>query len=380
MSGGRHELHTKSTPAPAFTVEAIRDQITAAWADLGYQAEQMGTAPPLRTSILTLVVVAHGNREVARAREVLSNLVHAVPSRVILVAVRHDVEALAASVSAHCALRGTDQVSCYEIVEIETPPHSLRAIPSVLTQLEISDLITFIWWVGPIDFSVEEYGRISAVGERVIIDSSRFRDSLRAMRLQARFLRSHPELAGSDLTWNRMLPWRELIAQSFDIPAAQAMLPNLQRVDMTFDPGSRADAVLCAGWLTSRLGFEPEEATESAGVTVFSACNAGRNVVRFNLSEVASSGIGLRSVRLVANTGRHTTRVTVRLIEGERAAVTIEMTGGPRQQRIVHFNDMSDVEALAQELHQFNRDPIYEKALNHAARFAAMLEPEEVKV
>lgn len=379
MTQTQNDYHTDPNQLHEFTVESIEDELKTAWGELAAHAEETSTDAPLRTSILTLVVVALGADDTKRARTTLHNLVRVLPSRAILLSIHADAPDLQAHVSAHCAYSRGGQASCYELIEIESNPHRLRAIPSIVTQLEIPDLPTFIWWTGAADIQSTEFSRLSDVAQRIIIDSARFNRPLETMRHYASFLgRTSPGLAGTDLTWGRLTTWRELLAQSFDMPAAHEVLANLQRVDMTFDPGYEADALLMAGWLTSRLGWEPDDASRSRETITFEACDLNRRKVRFNLSQIAGAGIGLRSVRLMAHTDQQSSRVTVRHIDPLRASVIVDVTAFPRQERIVKCADQTDHQVLGTELQQFSRDRIYQEALDHAARFATMLEREEV--
>lgn len=372
------DIHAQLNLESSFTVESIESELKRAWAQLSSQAEEHDTAAPVKTSILTLVVIARGEAEITDARTTLQSLVRVLPSRVILVALGRETQELTASVSAHCSYSLSEQASCYELIEIETNSSNLRAIPSILTQLEISDLPTFIWWIGSVNLQSPDFNRISSVGQRVIIDSARFNHPLESMRHYAEFMaHNQRDLAGTDLTWSRLLAWRELLAQSFDGSVAQGMLSSLQRVDMTYDPGYEADALLIAGWLTSRLGWEPDAASESQNTITFSACDQDQRSVDFKLSEITGAGIGLRSVRVVSHTGQHSSRVTVRRVDRQRAAVNIEMTGAPRQQRIVQCVTSTDEQVLGAELMQFSPDHVYEHALSHAARFATMIPREE---
>lgn len=378
MTVSERDIHAEQNLATSFTVESIESELKRSWAELSAQADAKNSAAPVRTSILTLVVIARGESNISDARTTLQSLVRVLPSRVILVAVHSNLTDLSAKVAAHCSFSLSEQASCYELIEIQAGADDLRAIPSILTQLEISDLPTFIWWIGSEDLRSNEFERISGTAQRVIIDSARFDQPLESMRQYAEYLAHRQnELAGTDLTWSRLLPWRELIAQSFDGTVAQGMLSNLQRVDMTYDPGYEADAMLIAGWITSRLGWEPDGASEGQNTITFQACDQDRRIVEFRLTEISGAGIGLRSVRLVSHTGQHSSRVAVRRLDRQRAAVNIEMTGAPRQQRIVQCVDSTDDQVLGTELLQFSRDQVYEHALSHAARFATMIHHRE---
>lgn len=358
-----------------FTVDSIEQQINRAWAELGARAESENAPAPLRTSILTLVVIAQGQHEIDRASKTLAQLVQVLPSRAIQISIREQTSDLSASVSAHCAITASDRTSCYELIHIEAGPGNLPAIPSILTQLDISDLATFLWWVGPVDIRSDAFKRISGSVERVIIDSARLSNPLAGFAAYASYLEAHRAVvAGTDLTWSRLLTLRELVAQSFDMPAAQHVLNDIQRVDMTYNPTARADALLMTGWLSSRLGWQPLEATESETTLRLVAQDGHGREVSINLSRAQAAGQGLRSIRLVAHTASSSCRVTVRRIDDQRAIVNMEMTGMLRHERIVHCIDGNDDQVLGMELLQFRNDPIYEHALHHAAQFAELLQ------
>lgn len=360
--------------SPPFTVESIEAQIHQAWSELGAIAEKSGAPAPLRTSILTLAVIACGDLEIGRANRTLEQLIQVLPSRVIQISVRDSTAELSATVSAHCAITRSEQASCYEIIRIEAGPDDMRAVPSILTQLDISDLTTFVWWVGPVDTRLENFRRIAGSSERVVFDSSKSRQPLDDLVAYNRFLTENQDvIAGTDLTWSRMLAMRELVAQSFDHPAAVEMLDNIQRVDMTYEPAARAGILLMAGWLSSRLGWTPTEASESGETIQLTVVTNNDRRVTFNLSAAQGSSIGLHSVRILAHTGTSSSRVTVRRIDAGRAIVNLQMTALPRQERIVHCAEGNDDQVLGMELLQFSRDLIYEAALEQAAAFAAML-------
>src|SRR5581483_4277419 len=63
-----------------------------------------------------------------------------------------------------------------------------------------------------------------------------------------------------DLNWDRLLPWRELIAQFWDVPAWRSRLRALDRVEIDLGKpaggrSNRAQALLLAGWLAAQAGW-----------------------------------------------------------------------------------------------------------------------------
>ena len=68
-----------------------------------------------------------------------------------------------------------------------------------------------------------------------------------------------------DLAWLRATPWRERLAASFDPPDRMARLQDLETVSIRHRLGSRASGLLLAGWLASRVRWEPGSALPGAG-------------------------------------------------------------------------------------------------------------------
>ena len=60
-----------------------------------------------------------------------------------------------------------------------------------------------------------------------------------------------------DLAWLRTTPWRERFAASFDPPDRLAKLRTLNGVTIRHMAGSGVSALLLAGWLISRLRWDP---------------------------------------------------------------------------------------------------------------------------
>jgi Glucose-6-phosphate dehydrogenase subunit len=68
-----------------------------------------------------------------------------------------------------------------------------------------------------------------------------------------------------DLAWLRTTPWRERLAASFDPPGRRAVLSELTEVCVRHMPASAASAALLAGWLATRLHWEPARLTHENG-------------------------------------------------------------------------------------------------------------------
>src|SRR5207237_3214155 len=101
---------------------------------------------------------------------------------------------------------------------------------------------------------------------RLIVDSATFENPEGTMaKMSARLRNDWPKLACTDMNWARLTRWRELVAQFFDGAALRPYLDRIGLVTIDFalskqgGPVNRAQALMMAGWLASRLGWMPIE-------------------------------------------------------------------------------------------------------------------------
>jgi len=254
----------------------------------------------LRTSVMTHVAWAPP-KWAGAARRTLAGLDELHPSRTILLFPEPKrAEGIDVTVSLRCfALHGASRDVCSEVIELRLGGKRARAPGSIVQPLLISDLPTFCRWRGLPPWGRPELEQLVDVCDRLVVDSSEWRGLPGAYaELEALFDR----IAVSDIAWGRGLGWRGRLA---------ALWPGIASVERLSVTGPKADALLLAGWLRSRLGTELELTHRAA-----------------------------ESIERVA-------------VDGE--AVTPPLGGTP---------DASDL--LSAELDVFGRDPVYEAAVRAA--------------
>ncbi|HUP32919.1 MAG TPA: glucose-6-phosphate dehydrogenase assembly protein OpcA, partial [Gaiellaceae bacterium] len=254
----------------------------------------------LRTSVMTHVAWAPP-KWAGAARRTLAGLDELHPSRTILLFPEPKrADGIDVTVSLRCfALHGASRDVCSEVIELRLGGKRARAPGSIVQPLLISDLPTFCRWRGLPPWGRPELEQLVDVCDRLVVDSSEWRGLPGAYtELAALFDR----IAVSDIAWGRALGWRGRLA------AAWPGIASIRRLSVT---GPKADALLLAGWLRSRLGKDVELTHRAAAA----------------LERVA--------------------------VDGE--AMTPPLGGTP---------DASDL--LSAELDVFSRDPIYEAAVNAA--------------
>ena len=118
----------------------------------------------------------------------------------------------------------------------------------------------FLRWRGRPPFGDEPFEALVDLADRLVVDSSEWRDVPRGYR---RLIGILDRIAVSDIAWGRGTPWRERLAE---------LWPGIAEIRTLAVRGPEADARLLAGWLRSRLGrdldleHEPSDAIEAVAV------------------------------------------------------------------------------------------------------------------
>ncbi len=196
----------------------------------------------LRTSTMTHLVWAPP-RWLERARTTLAGLAERHPARTILLVPepgrRDAVEATASRLE--FALAGVAHEVVAEVVEIRLRGNPRKHPASVVLPLLRSDLPVFCRWRGEPAWGASELEQLVELCDRFVVDSSEWR------RLPA----AYGELDGlfadtavSDIAFARSLPWRVRLAERW---------PGIAAIERVRIEGPRADSLLIAGWLRSRL-------------------------------------------------------------------------------------------------------------------------------
>ena len=198
--------------------------------------------PDLRTSVMTHMAWVP-ERWVEAATETLAGLAERHPSRTILLfpdAQKRD--AIDVDVELKCfTIPGSEREVCSEVIKLRLGGARSRVPGSIVQPLLITDLPTFCRWRGLPPWGKPELEQLVDVCDRLVVDSSEWRGLPRAYRrLESLFDR----IAVSDIAWGRSVAWRGRLASLW--PA----IASARTLSVT---GPRADALLLAGWLRSRL-------------------------------------------------------------------------------------------------------------------------------
>lgn len=348
-----------------------------------------------RANTLNLLAVAQNRQEAARIQEAVSYLGEFNPSRSIVMVAdperdpkagdEMDVEV---SLLEQPGSKDRPGVT-FECVTVVASAAASARFASVASSLLITELPEFLWWPGGISSSGALFHDLLEISDRVIVDSTTFVEpsaSLRALAALSTRTRGGPKL--SDFTWDRLTPWRTLVAQFFDRPEVRPSLDVLERLEVSYTPPPEGTAgpsglpaaLLLTGWLASRLGWQVAQAIEpsrSGGyrLTMRTArtdtMRYGREII-VRLKPVADPAThhAIGAVELVAR-GNAPGIFKVQRVSPTALTTVTETANVPGVGRMVHMPPTTDPDLLGRELHSFGRDPIFEESL----RFVASILP-----
>jgi glucose-6-phosphate dehydrogenase assembly protein OpcA len=282
-----------------------------------------------RTSVMTLVVVAANDDEAYRAQQAMHALGTHHPARLIVLRPEPEVgpAGVDARVSIYGAVIGEHPVAFDEVV-LTARSDAAAHLRSIIEPFSLPDLPIVLWYPGELPGAADA---LLGVADTVLVDSKEAGDE-RAFVALAELFRGRVVV---DLSWERLRPWRELLAALFTGPVYRPFAHGVTAIEVA---GKRGPRHLLAGWLASRLG------TPRAHIHLADA----------------------RHVQVVlhaASDGR-TARFELARREGERvvrAGATVE--GGPHHDEVLALPEDSLGWSLARALTHLGRDPVWERAL-----------------
>lgn len=241
-----------------------------------------------------------------------------------------------------------------ETVVVEIGKRHLDDLVTIADPLVVTDLATLVWSPHGFPESVEA---LLELAQAVLVDSL---DEPTWQEAIKRSCELHKRAYVVDLAWLRSTPWRERLASAFDPPAMRAELAQLKAVSIEHHPESTASAMLFAGWLSSRLGWEPGP-LQPHGDALQGVAQAGDREVRLRLEQAPEQQVrGLRSVAIETASGR---RLGLRRGEGGLRARSREPSGHEHEWTVLGAS-RGEGGILGEGIRQaLLRDPTYVPAL-----------------
>jgi glucose-6-phosphate dehydrogenase assembly protein OpcA len=139
----------------------------------------------------------------------------------------------------------------WEKIEIDLGCDHLPGLQTIIDPIIVSGLPTVLWAPHRHDEAVRA---LLGLIDVMLLDSDDFPSAAEAFQ---RVIAVGGHAYVIDLAWLRTTPWRERLAASFDLPTRLAALDHIERLEISHRDGSSASALLLAGWLASRLDWQP---------------------------------------------------------------------------------------------------------------------------
>ncbi|MFV2062347.1 MAG: glucose-6-phosphate dehydrogenase assembly protein OpcA [Chloroflexota bacterium] len=341
-----------------------------------------------RTSVLTLVVVAPRPENVQRAMAAVATLASRHPSRAIILSPR-DPDGPAsfdAHVYASCQLpeQGTSEI-CTEEILIKVGGELAQHLSSTIAPLLIHDLPVVLWWPDDVPFGRPDFVDLADECDRLFVDSGHFRrDGLQRLVGMADAVRGG--LVVHDVSWMRLMLWRELMASCFDHPLLTRELKSIDRIRVDVArPGHDerlSRALLFVGWLMAMLKLTlVEPLRRDADGTHRALLRIGRREVKVEIRpvEVEYSGAVRAAgsvVRAELGSSRSEARTQVTVTrQADHLLATADWNGASVSRRATQLEPFDEVPYLAGSLDHTGHDRIFEQALEKAVTMIADAAP-----
>jgi glucose-6-phosphate dehydrogenase assembly protein OpcA len=404
----------------AVEIKAIEDQWTRLWKETTAATPANGGHPATRNSVLNLVVFTQRAATAQAVDGALDELSQHHPARVLVLVAQPD--------QAHEEMKAWIDLSIYkqelrqgqnvsERVMIEAKGQAVDYLPGVVLPLLAANLPVFTWWadVPPLDQKVFE--RLSEVSDRMIVDSAEFASVGEFFLRLGQLSRSRQfNAAVSDLNWQRLAPWRELVAQFYDMKFAQPYLSTISQIVIeyagseangrTVGVANPAQGMLLVGWIASKLNWIilPGQQKQSGGIYHLALrTDQGAHIaveIRPRIPDAKKKPALIKSLHQ-AQEGKHEvgpTWATSQTVAGALSSVTITsvhaghtgvfvihrsadhehattscaIDGTPwGQPRTVHLDSIGRSELMLAELEAFGHDEGFEDALSIAGGLAS---------
>jgi glucose-6-phosphate dehydrogenase assembly protein OpcA len=185
----------------------------------------------------------------------------------------------------------------HEHVEIDIGPEHLRRLDTIVDPILVPELPNVVWSPHGHEEAVQALGGMIDV---MLLDSDDMNEPGGALERAAQALRSCYVV---DLAWLRTTPWRERLAASFDPPHRLPFLQELEGLTVRHRPASTASALLLAGWLASRLHWDPGALSSVARDGLHGTAGRNGDSVEIELDPVEQEAPGLAGVTVSCCSG-----------------------------------------------------------------------------
>ena len=357
---------------------ADADRIEAAVRRLWTDAAAGGNNGVLRASVLNLAVVLDEATQLEEVFLTLGELANSHPARAIILAPEPTLTKgqLRTEVSIQCSfLPGYSRHVCTERIVIFADPDTMPALAQTVEALFMDELRRFLWWRRATPPGGALFERLAAKVDHVMIDSRRLPSRPNPFGLIA----AHNNCSLRDLSWSRLTPWRDILAQVFDPPQMRQHLHQIQHVEIRHVPGPDGQrinaAVLLAAWLAERLAWTLTGKGGDHELQLTAPESASPITIVFRPDSRPRYPLHLSAIVLTPTPGAGLHVSIERSQDMQTAQLCMGPSDTPPACKVVAMPPMRDPQALARELDFWGRDEVYCHVLPIAHQLAEALDP-----
>jgi len=359
----------KAAESKAVGVTDIGREISEFWRDF---AEESSGKQITRVCTISLMVYTEDEESLPTTESIVAVAADEHPLRGIYLLANKESETdgTQGQVSGFCRLEaaGDLQICCEQLV-IAASGRAVQELPNSALALLVPDLPVALWWTGQPPFGTEFFERLESLSDKLIVDSLDFSDQSVGLRESASYASKHPHSGLGDLNWLRLTAWREVIADLFDDPAHLPYLKKIDLLDIEYVAGETrkpAQAIMMAGWIASRLGWNALKGADNPPEEEFTATasNAANRTIKVNIRPVAreSQTGNISAIRIEADGGKAKFSV-VRTESGKALDVSAEVEGIEPCRSSSVSESLATGKLLAQELEVISADEVYYESL-----------------
>ncbi len=342
--------------------ENLRRRLDDVWTALGRQADAE-SYEVMRACALTLIAIVDEDQDPDAMAETLAQLMHEHPSRAIVVRLAAgEGDLLDADVDARCWMPfGSRQQICSEQIVIRCSEKTLAEVPGVILPLVVADLPVVLWCASDRAHRSAAFPALAAPAGRLLLDTFRAPSPLEALESLSR--QGSRNRMVMDLSWTRLTRWRALLAQVFENELYRRAIPRFTEITIGYEGAEPAripsTALLLAGWLVSRLGWQWDGARLPPGLG-FRHQPADCSQGRLRTFELASREDPASRIA-IARTGENWGEVRVEMAELEPVMNRVSLARS------------TGLLLLSEELAIQTPDPVFDQSLECALRIARSL-------
>jgi glucose-6-phosphate dehydrogenase assembly protein OpcA len=350
-------------------LEADADSLTGIEVGLSELSRRSGVSAGkqmVRAKTVNLIVRGTEDAE-SLALETLQRLSYTHPSRTIILASNDqlDTPGLRARIASECHPTA-DRVLCYERLSIETSERAAEHLVGIVRPLLVSHIPTCLWWIGDPGFSDDAFCQLAGISDRVIVDSQAFTKIDTDLKDLLDLVQGR-EVVVIDLNWQRLIAWREIIAQCFAGDDGLRHLNSLSSVTVRCSGQHPMQALLGLGWVASRLGWQ----VSPLGVQSPAIGTCTRQDIALTLESGDGTEGDLDHVTLITRGHSGEGRIDVAR-NGEQVVTTMRGGDLPELCRTTRYNWPSQADLLDVALGIRQHDEVFEKTIEAASQIVPL--------